>query len=721
MFLANRTHNMRHLIANLTTALLARYLAVGTTWSQGAPDQISGKPFFEPFGLDLSAIDKHTRPQDDFYQYVNGAWIARTTIPADEDQVEETGNVMQDRIDARIRGLLEAAANAPPEPAVTPTQKAGAMYAAFMDADHIESLGFSPIKPELAAVQSAADRPALARIMAKNFSGLGASTLAEALATGSTELAWIFAASFNIDVADPQHYALYLNQAGLGMPDRSYYLLQDFAAERLAYQAYVRRLLTLVNWPDPAGSAKAVVAFETRIAEASWSAAQQRDAVKSFNPMSAAELTAFAPGFPWQEFLAAGQVAEVQRIVVGEKSAFPKIAAVFAHTPLQTLKASCAFNIVDRAAPYLSSPFVKARFEFRGKTLEGREKILPRWKRGVLAVSGGDCIMDASSCQGTFNFAVGQMYVERYFPVQRKAKVEALVTEVKAAYSQRVEQLSWMSATTRQEALKKLAAYNVKVGFPDHPWDYASVEIRRDDLLGDVRRVTAADWKRLVERSKGAVDWSEWILPPQINDTYNGFLNDVVFPAAALEPPAFDPATDDAVNYGALGWLIGHELTHGFDDQGRTFDATAALRDWWTPEDAEAFKARADKLGVQYARFEVVPGVHIDPGLTMGENIADLGGLLIALDAYHASLYGKPAPVINGFTGDQRFFMSFAQVFRAKVRPARLREAAMSDVHSADKFRVLGVLPNVDGWYETFNVIPGDRMYRPPAARVRIW
>ncbi|MGA8609208.1 MAG: M13 family metallopeptidase [Candidatus Sulfotelmatobacter sp.] len=697
---------MRYFTSGLTSALLTGCLAVSTAWSQAGPGQSSGKPFFEPFGLDLSALDKRTRPQDDFYQYVNGAWIARTTIPADQDSVEVTGSQMQDRIDARIRALLEAAASAQRGPAVTPAQKAGAMYAAFMDADHIEALGSSPIEAELAAVRAAPDHAALARIMGRSFSGFGGS---------------IFAASFHIDLRDPQHYALYLNQAGLGMPDRRYYLLEEFAREQRGYREYARRLLTLVKWPNPVESAMAIVAFEGRIAEASWTAAEQRDAVKSFNPMSVVELTAFAPGFPWQEFLDGAQVADVQRVVVGEKSAFPKIAAISADAPMETLKAWCAFNIADRAAPYLSRPFVTARFEFHGKTLEGREKILPRWKQGVLAVSGGECILDASSCFGTLNFAVGQMYVEHYFPAQTKARVESLATELKAAYSRRIEQLSWMSPATKREALRKLDSYTVKVGFPEHPRDYASVEIRRDDLGGDVRRAAAADWKRLVDRSGGPVDWSEWDFPPQVNDSYNGYLNDVVFAAAVLEPPNFDPTADDAVNYGAVGSLIGHELTHGFDDQGRTVDATAALRDWWTPVDAEAFKARAYNLGAQYSRFEPVPGVHIDPGLTMGENIADLGGLLIALDAYHASLHGKPAPVINGLTGDQRFFMSYAQVFRGTVRPAKLREAAVSDAHPSDKIRVLGVLPNVDGWYEAFDVKPGDRMYRPPAERVSIW
>ena len=695
---------MRYFTSALTSALLSGYL-VSTAWSQVGPGQSSGQPFFEPFGLDLSAMDIHTRPQDDFYQYVNGAWIARTTIPADKDQVEETGNVMQDRIDAQIRVLLEEAASVQRGPAVTPAQKAGAMYAAFMDAGHIEMLGFSPIEPELTAVRAAADRTALARIMGQRFSDLGGS---------------IFAASFNIDFRDTQHYALYLNQAGLGMPDRRYYLLKEFAGERRGYEAYVRRLLALVKWPDPVESAKALVALETRIAEASWSAAEQRDPVKSFNPMSVADLAAFAPGFPWQEFLAGARVADVQRVVVGEKSAFPKIAAIFADTPLETLKAWCAFNVADLAAPYLSNSFVTARFEFRGKTIEGREKILPRWKRGILAVSGGDCIMDASICFGTLNFAVGQMYVERYFPPQTKTKVESLAGELKAAYKRRIEQLSWMSPATKREALHKLDSCNVKVGFPKHPHDYSSVKISRDDMIGDVRQAAAGEWRRLTQLSGGPVDWSEWLDPPQVADAYHN-LNDIVFMAAALEPPAFDPAADDAVNYGAVGWLIGHELTHGLDDHGRMFDATGALRDWWTPEDAEAFKTRANNLGAQYARFEPVPGLHVDPGLTMGENIADLGGLSIALDAYHASLHGKPAPVINGLTGDQRFFMSYAQVMRAKVRPEKLREAAVSDVHSSDKIRVLAVLPNVDGWYEAFDVKPGDRMYRPPAERVRIW
>jgi len=693
--------------SGLATCLLLGCLPLGAAWSQGQLPQTPGKPFFEPFGLDLSALDKQTRPQDDFYQYVNGAWIARTKIPADKDRIAETGNLMQDRVDARLRALLETAAKALQGPALTPDQKAGAMYAAFMDVKHVQALGVAPIERELAAVRTAPDRTALARIMGESFAGFGGA---------------IVAASINIDFKDPAHYAVYLNQAGLGMPDRRYYLLEEFSRERHAYQAYVLQLLRLVRWSDPAVSADAVLRFERRIAEASWSAAEQRDTVKSFNPMSTKELAAFAPGFPWEAFLAGAQLEAKEHIIVGEKSAFPMIAAIFSDTPVDTLKAWCAFNIIDGAAPYLSKPFEMAHFEFHGRTLGGMAKMPPRWHRGVVAVSGGDCNVESGPpCFGTLRFAVGQMYVEHYFPVYMKARLESLVTELKDAYRRRIEQLSWMSAATKREALRKLQNYNVKVGFPEHPRDYASVEIRRDDLVGDVRRAAAGDWKRHVERSSGPVDWSDWSMAPQVCDAYSGYLNDVVFPAAGLEPPAFDPAADEAVNYGSMGATIGHELTHGFDDQGRTFDATGALRDWWTAEDTASFNSRADQLGAQYAQFEVASGAHIDPGLTMGENIADLGGLLIALDAYHASLHGKPAAVIGGLTGDQRLFMSYAQMLRAKARPETLREQALSDPHSPDRFRVLGVLPNVDGWYEAFEVKPGDRMYRPPEKRVRIW
>jgi putative endopeptidase len=437
--------------------------------------------------------------------------------------------------------------------------------------------------------------------------------------------------------------------------------------------------------------------------------------------MSPAELASFAPGFAWKPFLDGAGLGGKTRLIVSEKSAFPKIAAIYAAAPLDTLKAALAFSVADSAAAYLSTPFQQARFAFRDHALSGQVEMRPRWKRAVAAVSGGDCGGGPAECFGTLDWAVGDLYTKHDFTPTTKAKVQKLVAELLVAYHGRIAHLDWMSPATKQEALRKLDTYTVKVGYPDHPRDYSKVVIRSDDLVGDVRRAAKADWGFYVSRSDGPVDRTEWFMTPQTADAYNGSLRDIVFPAAILQPPGFDPAADDAVNFGSIGAIIGHELTHGFDDQGRTIDASGVLRDWWGPADAAAFKARAATLGAQYAHFEPVPGMHINPDLTMGENIADLGGVLIALDAYHRALGGKPAPVIDGTTGDQRFFMAFAQGWRGKAKDNYLRRQVASDPHSWRRFRVHGPLPNVDAWYAAFDVKPGDKLYRAPAERARIW
>jgi len=683
--------------ASLTFTALAQ--------DETAPGVFVPKPVYPPFGIDLTAQDPNTRPQDDFYQYVNGAWLARTSIPADQPSVNQDRDI-SNRVQARLHDLLEDAAATAPENPVTPEQKVGAMYAAFMDSSRIDALGVSPIRAQLDLVRAAPDRPAIARLMGRSFYDFGGS---------------IFSANIDVDVKDTAHYGIYLDQSGLGMPDRDYYLKPEFAAQKAAYDSYVERLLTLIDWPNPQVSADAILAFESQIAEVSWIRAEQRDMVKSYNPMSPSELAAAAPGFPWTDFLAAAKLASEHKLIVGENTAFPKIASVFASTPIDTLKAWLAFTIADSAAAYLSDPFQQASFDFRKKTLSGQAVIEPRWKRGVTAVSGGVCDEGGSACFGTLNWAVGQLYVAHDFTPQTKAKAQQMVKELMAAFRVRLQNVDWLAPATKQEALKKLDTYTVKVGYPEHPRDYSAVVIRRDDLIGDVRRAAEADWDFYVGRSDGPVDRTDWVMSPQTVNAYNGSLRDIVFPAGILQPPLFDPAADDAVNYGAFGAIIGHEMTHGFDDQGRTIDATGTLRDWWTPEDAAAFKARAAVLGAQYAQFEPVPGVHINPDLTMGENIADLGGVLIALDAYHASLKGHPAPILGGLTGDQRFFMSFAQALRGKAKEDAIRRGAVSDPHSYRKFRVLGPLPNVDAWYEAFDVKPGDKLYRSPSDRARIW
>ena len=682
-------------------AALALVLAIGG--GAGAARAADG-PFFPPFGLDLTAIDAKTPAGTDFFQHVNGAWLDRTPIPADQTSIS-AGRMIFNRTEIQLHEMMDALAAAAPAAPAGSDDKVGAFYAAFMDEARVEALGATPIAPELAAIRAASSRAEIARLM-----GHGSEDFEGAL----------FDVSVDVDLKDPAKYAVYLSQDGLGLPDRDYYLKPDFAAQRTAYTAYIAKLLTLAGWTDPQGAAARILALETRVAEASWTKAQQRDIANEYNPMSPAELAAFAPGFDWGAYLDGAKMGGRARVVIAEKSAFPKLAAIYAETPVETLQAWLAFSVADNAARFLSSPFQDAYFEFREKTLSGQPTQSPRWKRGVAAVSGPDCYT-ARQCFGTLRWAVGQAYVARYFTPQTKATMVDLVGHLKAAFRQRMEGLDWMGPATKAEALKKLDSYVIKVGYPDRPRDYAGVSIRRDDLVGDVLNAARGDWAFYVGRVDQPVDRGEWVMTPQTVDAYNGGLRDIVFPAAILQAPMFDPAAEMAVNYGAIGAVIGHEMTHGFDDAGRTIDAAGALRDWWTAADAAAFKARAGVLGAQYAKFEPAPGLHINPDLTMGENLADLGGLEIALTAYHMALGGKPAPVIDGLTGDQRFFLSFAQVWRGKAREDAIRQQAVSDPHSYRKFRTDGVVANIDEWYAAFDVKPGDPMWIAPKDRARIW
>jgi putative endopeptidase len=665
----------------------------------------SGNPQYGAWGFDLTAMDRSVKPGDDFNRYASGAWLARTEIPADKP-IASLRYLMSDLTEARLHELLDkAAAGAPTEPA-TLDGKVGAFYKAFMDEGRIDALGAKPIAAELIAIKTANDRADLADLMGRNNSDFYGS---------------IFAIGSDVDLKNVSRYAIYVGQSGLGLPDRDYYLKPSFAAQKAAYLAYVAKVLTLIGWPEPDASAAQVVAFETKIAEASWSKAEQRDIEKVYNPETPTELAALTPGFAWDRFLGGAGLGGASRVIVNEKSAFPKIAAVYQSTPLQVLKAWQAFTVTDNVAFYLSKPFANARFAFRDKTLSGQPEEAVRWKRAIRAVGGGDCGTDRVDCFGNMGFGVGEVYTARYFPPAAKAKIETLVANVKAAMRARLERLDWMSPATKVEALKKLDTYQIKVGYPDHPRDYSALVIRSNDLVGDVRRAAEADWRFYVSRIDGPVDRADWSMTPQTNDAYNGSLRDIVFPAGILQPPMFDPAADPAINYGAIGAVIGHELTHGFDDEGRKLDASGELRDWWTPADAAAFDARAKRLGAQYSSYEPVPGAHINGELTLGENIADLGGVNVALEAYHRSLNGQPAPVIDGFTGDQRVFLGWAQAWRGKARDDYIRKQVVSDPHSPRAFRVIGPNRNVDDWYKAFGVKPGDAYYLAPDQRVRIW
>jgi putative endopeptidase len=681
----------------LNVALLA---AAGVSLCAAADQP---KPQYGAWGYDSAGADLKTKPGDDFFRHANGTWLDHAQIPADKPAVSFRLQ-MTDRTEARLHDIMEAAENKAPTDL---EGKVGAFYHAFMDEAHVAALGAKPIAPALDAVRAAKTRDQLAALMGRTNADLEGS---------------LFNLFIDVDLKDPKHYALYLSQGGLGLPDRDYYLSKDFAAPKAKYESYVAQLLKLAGWSDADRQAKDVVAFETKVAEASWPKADQRDPVKVYNPMGVAELEKLAPGFNWNGFLASANLGKLDRVIVGEKTAFPKLTAIYAATPVETIQAWQAFHIADNAAPYLSKAFTDAYFEMRDRTLSGQKEQKVRWKRAVYAVGGGDFgVGDRFGTYGTMGWGVGQLFTAKYFPPSAKAKIEALVVNLKAAYRVRLQNLDWMSAATKVQALKKLDTYTIKVGYPDHARDYSKVAIAADDLVGDVRRAGEADWAFYTGRFFGPVDRSDWLMTPQTNDAYNGSLRDIAFPAGILQAPMFDANADPAINYGAIGGVIGHELTHGFDDQGRKIDADGALRDWWTKDDAAKFDVRAKMLGEQYSAFQPIPGVHVQGALTMGENIADLGGLTLAIDAYHASLHGKPAPVIDGLTGDQRVMLGWAQAWRGKVTDDYVRKQVVSDPHSPRQFRVNGVVRNIDAWYASFDVKPGEKLYVAPNKRVKIW
>ncbi len=675
---------------------------VGVVNAADAPE----KAQYGSWGFDLAGADTKTNPGDDFFRYANGTWLDHTQIPSDKPAYS-LRLAMTDLTEKRLHEMMEAAAARSPEEPKTLPEKVGAFYHSFMDEVAVDSLGAKAIEPELNDIKKAKSREDLAELMGKTSTDLESS---------------LFSYGIDVDLKDPSHYAFYLGQGGLGLPDRDYYLKPEFATQKKAYQEYVGKLLSLTNWPKAEDAAKEVVSLETKIAQASWTKAEQRDPVATYNPMTVEDLAKFAPGFAWKDFLAAAKMPQLTRVIVAEKSAFPKLAAIFAQAPVSTLQAWHAFHLADNAAPYLSKPFTDAYFVMRDKTLSGQKEEKVRWKRAITTVSGGDFgVGDRFGTFGTMGFGVGQLYSAKYFPPAAKAKIEELVTNLKSAYHARIEQLDWMAAQTKKEALKKLDTYTIKVGYPDHARDYSSLVVKANDLIGNVKRSAAADWAFYTGRFSGPVDRADWGMTPQTNDAYNGSLRDIVFPAGILQPPIFDANADSAINYGAAGGVIGHELTHGFDDQGRKIDAAGKLRDWWTAKDAATFKRRAEVLGAQYSTFEPLPGVKVNGGLTMGENIADLGGLTLALDAYRASLEGKAAPVLDGYTGEQRVLLGWAQAWRGKVSDDYVRKQVVSDPHSPRQFRVIGPARNIDAWYDSFKVQPDDKMYVAPEARARIW
>ncbi len=644
------------------------------------------------WGFDLDGADFAANPGDDFFRYGNGAWYDRAVIPRDRSSIG-VDTVLIIANEARIRDILERGDDGVDSSLRADAKKIGAFYAAFMDEARAEALDAKPIAPFLEMIRAAATGEEIADLM-----GAGRRSFFSS----------VFGLSIGADDKAPDKYAVSIRQGGLGL-NREYYITPRLAEKKAAYLAYVTQLLTMIGWEAPEQSATAILNFETAIAEGSWSNAERRDPEKTYNPMSVAALSEAAP-FPWHRLLASAGLGALARVVVVENTAIPKIAAVYARTPLDTLKAWLAFHLTDGAAPFLSKRFVAASFNFHSRTMSGVADQPERWKRAVATVNGA------------MGQAIGRVYVARYFSPEAKAQIDELVAQLRIALKGRIEQLAWMSPATKLKALEKLAQLNVKIAYPDKWRDYSTLDVRPDDLLSDMQAARKFAWLRQVNRLNSPVDREEWYLNPQtVNASYNANLNQMTFPAGILQPPFFDPAADAAVNYGGIGAVIGHEMIHGFDDEGRKYDGSGVLSTWWTDADAAEFNARAAVLGRQFDAYEPFPGFHVKGDLTMGENIADLGGALVALDSYHNSLGDKPAPVLDGLTGDQRFFLSYAQSWRHKSTDDSVRQQLVSNPHAPVQYRVNGVVRNIDAWYDAFNVKPSDKLFLAPRDRARIW
>jgi putative endopeptidase len=647
------------------------------------------------WGIDTAGMDTTVKPGDDFFAYANGNWAKNKPIPADRPAYNSFVMVT-DLSEARVRGLVEGYKAG--DPAKDGDQsKVAAIYRAFMDEAAIERLDSKPLQPKLAAIRAAKGKDDMARLMGQAFGGVTSS---------------FFNGYVNDDVKNPDIYTLYLFHAGLGLGDRDMYLDPKFEPQRTRYRQYVAQMLGLAGWADAEKAASDVLALETRMAETHWPRAESRNRDKTYNPMTLSDLQRDAPGFAWAAFFESAGIPKTQKAVVAQNTAFPKLARIFADTDLATLKAWQAFRTTDNAAPFLSKRFVDARFDFRSKFMQGQPQQRERWKRGV------------SFAEMAMGEAIGRDYVKLYFPPDSKAKMEKLVADLRSAMKKRIDGLAWMGPETKAQAHAKLANFRVKIGHPDKWRDYSGLKVRNGDFFGNLERANQFEWDYRRNRLGQRVDEDEWGMTPQtVNASYSAVKNEITFPAAVLQPPFFDPEADPAVNYGSIGGGIGHEITHGFDDQGRKSDGAGVLRDWWTPQDAARFEEQAVKLGKQYEAYEFpsLPGVRINGRGSMGENIGDLGGVLLGLEAYRTSLNGKPAPVIDGFTGDQRVFLGWAQVWRALFRDDALRQQLVQGPHSPGQIRAFAPLRNIDEWYTAFDVKPGDKHYIKPEDRVRIW
>jgi predicted metalloendopeptidase len=653
-----------------------------------------------PWGVELAYIDKTVKPGDDFFLYANGNWVKHDVIPA--DRTYSGVNLELDKEnEARLKGLVAELAASPDSKLTAEGRKLRDLYSAFMDTKQIEANGLKPAEKDLAKI-----------------AGLKSlSDVARAIGDPSLGLDGPFSLSFGVDDKNSDIYSVNLGQSGLGMPDRDYYLKSDkeIVATRAAYKKYLEQMLAIAGVKDAGARAEKVYALELAIAKVSWPAADRRDADKIYNPMTFPQLRQLAAGYDWNAMFAAAGVSPTspkgdRKVVVAEKSAFPSLAKVFAATPIEVWRDYLTVRYLHSFASYLPKKVDDTDFAFYGKALNGKTAQLDRTIRAI------------NFLDGAMGEALGKLYVAKYFPPEAKAKALALVRNLLKAYDADIRTLAWMTPPTRTKALEKLHAMALKIGYPDKFRDYSALSIDRADLVGSVKNANVFEWNRQLHRIDRPVDRTEWGMTPPTNNAYDNFnFNEIVFPAGILQPPYFDPNADPAVNYGAIGAVIGHEIGHAFDDQGSKYNPRGILQNWFTPDDLKNFKERGNAIAAQYDQYQPLPGLHLNGRLTLGENIADIAGLVIALKAYHISLGGKPAPVLNGLTGDQRFYIAYAQSWRERHRDGAVRAQVLSNPHSTSEFRVNGVVRNTDGWYAAFNVKPGDKFYLPPEKRVPVW
>ncbi|WP_156421998.1 M13 family metallopeptidase [Paucibacter sp. KCTC 42545] len=645
-------------------------------------------------GLDLSAFEPKVRAQDDLFRAANGTWLNTASIPADKSAYGAFEQ-LADKSDAQVRAIIEALSAKPQKDGST-EQKIAAFYSSYLDLAAIDKAGLAPAQARLDSIAAIKTKAELAQWLG---GAQGVSNLPINL--------YVMA-----DVKQPTINRALATQGGLGLPDRDYYLKADakLAQVRKAYLSYLSTLAKLSGEAVPDQVAAQVLALETRIAKLHWSNVANRDPVKTYNPMTPAQLAKKAPGLDWSVFLKAGQLDGIDRLSVTQPSAIIGLAALVNTVPLAQWQQYLKLRVLDENAQVLPQAFREAHFALHGAALTGAKEPLPRWQQGI---------NDVNQALGE---ALGQVYVAEHFPPAYKARMQELVANLMAAYRDSIDGLSWMTPATKAAAREKLSKYMVKIGYPDTWRDYSGLDVRAGDAFGNSARSAAFEYQRMAQRAGKPVDRTEWGMTPQtVNAYYNPTLNEIVFPAAILQPPFFDMAADDAVNYGAIGAVIGHEISHGFDDEGSQFDGDGALRNWWTPADRKAFDAIGAKLVAQYSKYEPLPGKQLNGKLTLGENIADLSGLQIAYKAYQRSLNGKPAVVLDGIGGEQRFFLGWAQAWRDKARDEKALQQLTTDPHSPPSFRTNGAAINNDGFHQAFGTKEGDAMFKPSAQRIRIW